>query len=76
MNLRIIAGGHADPPMTLRVMVLNFRRFDSTYASSPCHTVGTPADSVTRSDSNSSYNDLPSSPGPGKTSFAPTMQAM
>ena len=34
-------------------------------ASSPCQTVGTPPNTVTRSASNSSYSDLPSRSGPG-----------
>jgi hypothetical protein len=42
--LRIIAGGQAEPPMALRRMVLNFRPLASTWASRPCHTVGTPAE--------------------------------
>ncbi len=61
--------------MTVRRIVLNLRPFASTCASRPCHTVGTPADMVTPSLSNKSYSDLPSSHGPGNTSFAPTMHA-
>ena len=57
-------------------MVLNSRSFASTCASSPCHTVGTPADMVTPSLSNRSCSDLPSSHGPGNTSLAPTMHEM
>ena len=74
-KLRIMAGGQAAPPMTVRRIVENFSSCAWTCASSPCHTVGTPADSVTPSDSISSCSDLPSSPGPGNTSLAPTMQA-
>src|SRR5881392_1133952 len=61
--------------MIVRRIVENLSPFASTWPSSPCHTVGTPAESVTRSFSNSSYSDLPSRPGPGKTSFDPIMQA-
>src|SRR5262249_797237 len=74
-NSLIIAGGQADPPITVRFMVENLKLFDSVYASSPCHTVGTPADNVTFSVSNNSYSDLPSSAAPGMTSFAPTIAA-
>ena len=42
------------------------RLFASTWASSPCHTVGTPAETVTPSASNSSCRLLPSRNGPGK----------
>ena len=71
----IMAGGQVDPPMTVRFMVLNFRLLASTCVSKPCQTVGTPADMVTPSVSNSSCSDLPSSHGPGNTSLAPTMHA-
>ena len=37
----------------------------------PSQTVGTPAENVTPSDSNSSYSDLPSSAAPGNTILAP-----
>src|SRR6478609_7048714 len=70
-----MAEGQADPPMMVRRMVLNSRLFDSTWASRPCHTVGTPADTVTPSASNRSCRLLPSRNGPGRTSLAPTMQA-
>src|SRR3954468_7641911 len=70
-----MAGGQADPPMMVRRIVWNFRLFASTCASRPCHTVGTPADTVTPSASNSSYRLLPSRNGPGNTSLAPTMHA-
>jgi hypothetical protein len=49
------------------------RLFCLRYASSPSHTVGTPALIVTPSVSNSSKRLLPSRCGPGKTIFAPTM---
>ena len=71
-----MAGGQAEPPMMVRRMVLNFRPLLSTCVSRPCQTVGTPADMVTPSASNSSCSDLPSSHGPGNTSLAPTMHAM
>ena len=61
--------------MTVRRMVLKFRPLLATCASRPCQTVGTPAENVTPSLSNSSCSDLPSSHGPGNTSLAPTMQA-
>src|SRR5437868_288948 len=70
-----IAGGQAEPPMIVRFMVLNFRSLFCTCVSRPCQTVGTPAETVTPSASNSSYRLLPSRPGPGNTSLAPTMQA-
>ena len=54
-------------------MVLNLSLFCPVYSSSASHTVGTPADTVTFSASNSSYRLLPSSPAPGNTSLAPTM---
>jgi hypothetical protein len=43
--------------------------------SSISHTVGTPAEMVTRSASISSYTDLPSSAAPGKTIFMPVIAA-
>src|SRR5512145_1825881 len=74
-NSLIIAGGQAEPPITVRFIVENFRPLDSMNASNPCQTVGTPAEQVTFSASNSSYSDLPSRCGPGSTSFAPTIGA-
>src|SRR5258708_16394238 len=70
-NAVIIAGGHAEPPTTTCLSVLNLSRFCFIYARRPSHTVGTPALVVTFSDSNSSYRLLPSSPAPGNTNFAP-----
>src|SRR5581483_3501863 len=67
----IIAGGHAEPPTTTVLSVPKRSLFSFMYASSPSHTVGTPADAVTFSPSNSSYRLLPSSAAPGNTSFAP-----
>jgi hypothetical protein len=52
--VRIIAGGQAEPPITVRLKVLNLRLFCFTYVSSPSQTVGTPALKVTFSDSNNS----------------------
>ncbi|MDT4814180.1 hypothetical protein FQZ97_471800 [compost metagenome] len=51
---RSIAGGQAAPPITVRFIVEKRRPCCSTWASSPCQTVGTPEDSVTPSASNSS----------------------
>jgi hypothetical protein len=71
-----MAGGQAEPPMTVRRIVEKLAGLLACmWASRPCHTVGTPADMVTPSLSNSSCSDLPSSPAPGNTSLAPTMQA-
>ncbi|MCY1367927.1 hypothetical protein D9M69_548820 [compost metagenome] len=70
-----MAGEQAEPPMMVRRMVLNFKPLLVTCTSRPCHTVGTPAETVTPSDSNSSCRLLPSRPGPGNTSLAPTRQA-
>jgi hypothetical protein len=69
-KLRGIAGGQAEPPMTVQRMVLNFRSFAPTCADRPCQTVGTPAEPVTFSCSTSTYRLLPSRARPGKTSFA------
>src|SRR5687768_6689956 len=66
-------GGQAEPPITVRFRVENFSLFAPRWLSSISHTVGTPAESVTFSCSISSYTDLPSRCGPGKTIFAPTM---
>src|SRR3569623_1798237 len=71
----IIAGGQAEPPITVRRKRENFRLFCATWLSKPIHTVGTPAENVTCSCSNSSYTDLPSSAGPGSTSLAPVSGA-
>ncbi len=72
---RIIAGGHAEPPMMVRRIDPNTKSLASTCASRPCHTVGTPAETVTPSLSINSWSEAPSSAGPGNTSFAPTMHA-
>src|SRR6185437_11024335 len=64
-------GGQAAPPTAMRLNVDKRRLCFCMCSSTPSHTVGTPAENVTFSDSNSSYNDFPSSAGPGKTSFAP-----
>src|SRR5512139_723973 len=69
----IIAGGQAEPPITVRFMVENFRPLASVWASRPCHTVGTPAEQVTFSASKSSYSDLPSRCAPGNTILQPTI---
>ena len=74
-SVRIIAGGQAEPPITVRLKVLNFSSFCFTWLIRPSHTVGTPALKVTFSASNSSYSDLPSRCGPGNTSLAPTIGA-
>src|SRR5438132_304632 len=66
-----MAGGQAEPPMTVRLNVENFNLFSATYVSKPSQTVGTPAEKLTFSCSNNSYSDLPSSAGPGNTILAP-----
>ena len=71
-----MAGGQAEPPITVRRMCVNFSWFCLTWLSSISHTVGTPAAMVTRSPSSSSYTDLPSSAAPGITSLAPVMAAL
>jgi len=52
--VRIIAGGQAEPPITVRCSVENFSLPPATCCSSISHTVGTPAESVTFSCSISS----------------------
>ena len=71
----IIAAGTAEPPIKVRLSVEKRRPPAPRWFSIASHTVGTPAAMVTRSASISSYTDLPSSAGPGITSFAPTMGA-
>ena len=70
-----MAGGQAEPPITVRLRVLNFRPWLRACVSSICHTVGTPAAKVTPSASISSYTDLPSSAGPGNTTLQPVIAA-
>src|SRR3990167_1507610 len=70
-----MAGGQAEPPITVRLRVENLRLADCMCASIICHTVGTPAAKLTFSDSMSSKMDLPSMAGPGNTSLAPVMAA-
>ena len=41
-----MAGGQAEPPITVRVMVENLRLFASVWPRRPCQTVGTPAEDV------------------------------
>ncbi|MOA20657.1 hypothetical protein D3C78_1411120 [compost metagenome] len=53
----IMDEGQAEPPITVRRMVEKVLPVASTWASRPCQTVGTPADRVTFSASNSSYSD-------------------
>ena len=50
----IMAGGQAEPPITVRLSVLNFRLLACMWPSSICQTVGTPAAMVTFSVSSSS----------------------
>ena len=54
LSVRIIAGGQADPPMMVRLNDENRRPFCFMWLIRPSHTVGTPAENVTRSFSNSS----------------------
>ena len=53
-NASSIAGGQAEPPITVRFMVLSLSALASMCESSICHTVGTPAENVTFSCSNRS----------------------
>lgn len=71
----IMAGGHAEPPITVRLRVLNLKPPALTWFSNICQTVGTPAAKVTPSDSINSYTDLPSRAGPGNTSLQPVSGA-
>src|SRR5207248_1753183 len=70
-NASIMAGGHAEPPTTTDFSVEKRSPLSFAYASRPSHTLGTPAEAVTFSRSNSPYRLLPSRPEPGNTSFAP-----
>ena len=54
LNLAISASGIAEPPVAVRRMVENFSWLASRCAIRPCQMVGTPAETVTRSDSISS----------------------
>ena len=74
-SVRIIAGGQAEPPITVRLRVLKLSLFCLAWLISPSQTVGTPALKVTFSPSSSSCRDLPSRCGPGNTSLAPTIGA-
>jgi hypothetical protein len=75
-KVRIIAGGQAEPPITVRFSVPNPMPFAFTCWSRPSQMVGTPAEQVTFSDSKSSTRLAPSSCAPGNTSFAPTSGAL
>ena len=46
-----MAGGQAEPPITVRLSLLNFKFAGFMWLSIICHTVGTPAANVTPSDS-------------------------
>src|SRR5450830_1768064 len=70
-----MAGGQAEPPITVRLSVLKRKPPACMCASIICHTVGTPAAKVTFSLSINSKIDLPSIAGPGNTSLAPVMAA-
>ncbi|MNT54545.1 hypothetical protein D3C72_1917150 [compost metagenome] len=54
IRVSIMAGGHAAPPITVRRKVENFKLFCKAWFSKPSQTVGTPAENVTFSASNSS----------------------
>ena len=54
LSARIMAGGAAEPPITVRLKVENLRLLACTCCSRPSHTVGTPAEKVTFSFSNNS----------------------
>ena len=70
-----MAGGQAEPPITVRLSLEKRKPAGFMWPSSICQTVGTPAAKVTPSASISSYTDLPSSAGPGKTSLQPVSAA-
>src|SRR5262249_3487725 len=67
--------GQAEPPMIVRRSVVGFTLFSRMNWMRPFHTVGTPAENVTRSFSNRSKSDLPSRAGPGNTILAPIIGA-
>src|SRR6476469_5122512 len=71
MNDLIIERGIAEPPHTTLFRCGSLRLFVAMWLSSISQTVGTPAVCVTLSVSNSSNTELPSSFGPGITSFVP-----
>src|SRR3954470_645963 len=71
-----MAGGQAEPPITVRLSVEKRRPPGFMWVRSICHTVGTPAAKVTPSASISSYTDLPSRAGPGNTSLQPVRAAV
>ena len=70
-----MAGGQAEPPITVRLSVEKRKPPCCIWPSIICHTVGTPAAKVTFSDSIKSKIDFPSMAGPGKTILAPVMAA-
>ena len=70
-----MAGGQAEPPITVRFKVEKRRPPACIWPSIICQTVGTPAANETFSLSISSKIDLPSIAGPGNTSLAPVMAA-
>ena len=65
----------AEPPTPVRRMVVKRKLCCSTCWISPIQMVGTPALTVTRSVSISSYRLAGSSRGPGSTSLAPPIRA-
>ena len=75
LNLAISALGMAEPPTPVRRMVLKRSPCCSTCWIRPIQIVGTPALTVTRSVSISSYRLAASRRGPGSTSLAPPISA-
>ena len=68
-----MAGGQAEPPITVRLSDEKRKSPCPMCDNSICQTVGTPAANETCSPSISSYTDLPSIAGPGNTILAPVM---
>src|SRR5437773_9766785 len=66
-------GGHAAPPMVTFFTLESRLLYFFACASRASHTVGTPSRLVTLSASMRSSRLRPSSPGPGSTSFEPTL---
>ena len=68
-------GGQADPPHTSRCKLSSRPPVARRCCSKPIHTVGTPADMVTRSLFSSDSMLAPSRWRPGMTRLAPTIGA-
>src|SRR5690606_4951654 len=72
---RNIAGGQADPPITLRFRLSSLEPDWFAAAIKPCQMVGTPSATETLYVSIRFTRLTPSRPGPGSTSVHPTMAA-